>query len=138
MIKNYNRSGKMNKLKVLLRRKAGKRKKLQNKLNKTKLCQQINRSRKTQNKLIDYILISNNVMKFKLINFMLSFKLLFIQSLFPFFTTSYTVITSSALCKTQCLNQLKIFCPTADKTMGYCCDLGEKCPNGFTFCSNNM
>ncbi|CDW83929.1 UNKNOWN [Stylonychia lemnae] len=52
--------------------------------------------------------------------------------------TAYTFITSSLTCRTSCLDQSKIFCPTIDKKGGYCCDLGEKCPNPFGFCSNNM
>ena len=50
----------------------------------------------------------------------------------------YTVQTSSLDCKQLCLDKGKIFCPTSDKKMGYCCELGERCPNEFKYCSTDF
>ena len=59
--------------------------------------------------------------------------------LLPLLVSPFQVLISSQDCKKQCLDlKNKIYCPTRDLKMGYCCDVAEACPREFKYCSSNF
>lgn len=48
-----------------------------------------------------------------------------------------TAITNSRLCKINCIDAKKNFCPSLDKKTGFCCDNSENCPRS-DVCSNDI
>ena len=59
--------------------------------------------------------------------------------LLPLLASPFQVLISSQDCKNQCLDvKNKIYCPTRDMKMGYCCDIAESCPREFKYCSSNF